>query len=64
MGVKFWPRVKYGLCAIIDSYDEFAEAIHKPYYLLCPIGGVIRSAKWELRYLDTGFFAWDSLIGV
>jgi hypothetical protein len=28
----------------------------KPYYILCPLGGVIRSAKRELRYLDAGFY--------
>lgn len=56
MGVKFWPRVKYGLCATSERYDALVEAMHKPYYLLCPLSGVIRSAKRELRYLDTGFF--------
>jgi hypothetical protein len=28
----------------------------KPYYIMCPLGGVIRSAKRELRYLDSGFY--------
>jgi hypothetical protein len=28
----------------------------KPYYLLCLLGGVVRSAKQELRWLDTGFY--------
>lgn len=28
----------------------------QPYWILCPLGGVIRSAKRELRYLDSGFY--------
>jgi hypothetical protein len=53
---KFWPKVKYGLCAISASYQELVSAMDKPYYILCPLGGVIRSAKRELRYLDSGFY--------
>ena len=53
---KFWPKVKYGLCANSDSYDSLVQAMWKPYYLLCLLGGVVRSAKQELRWLDTGFY--------
>jgi hypothetical protein len=53
---KFWPKVKYGLCANSDPYDSLVLAMTKPYYLLCPLGGVIRSAKREIRWLDTGFY--------
>ena len=53
---KFWPKVKYGLCANTSSYDSLVQAMHKPYHTICPLAGVIRSAKRELRYLDTGFF--------
>lgn len=30
--------------------------MHKSYRKLCPLGGVIRSAKRELHYFDTGFY--------
>ena len=30
--------------------------MHKPYFWMAPIGGLIRSARRELRYLDTGFY--------
>jgi hypothetical protein len=53
---KFWPKCKYGLCGNNASYDDLTAAMDKPYYLLCPLGGIIRSAKKELRYLDTGFY--------
>jgi hypothetical protein len=53
---KFWPKVKYGLCANNSPYDTLVRAMDKPYYILCPLGGVIRSAKREIRYLDSGFY--------
>jgi hypothetical protein len=53
---KFWPKVKYGLCANTAPYDTLVEAMHKPYWLLAPIGGLIRSARREIRFLDTGFY--------
>ena len=29
--------------------------MHKPFFWMAPLGGLIRSAKREVRYLDTGF---------
>jgi hypothetical protein len=46
---KFWPKVKYGLCGNNAPYSELVAAMDKPYRILCPLGGVIRSAKKELR---------------
>ena len=53
---KFWPKVKYGLCANTASFDELVGAMHKPYHLMCSVGGVVQSAKREIRYLDDGFY--------
>ena len=53
---KFWPKVKYGICANDAPYTDVVQAMHKPYYILCPLGGVVRSARRELRYLDSGFY--------
>eukprot|EP00956_Cyclotella_meneghiniana_P010715 scaffold14988_cov36-Cyclotella_meneghiniana.AAC.2 len=53
---KFWPKVRYGLCAIPAAYEDLVQAMHKPYHLMCSVGGVAQSAKRELRYLDTGFY--------
>ena len=52
----FWPKVKYGLCAVTAPYDKLVAAMHKPYHSMCSVGGVVQSAKRELRYLDTGFY--------
>jgi hypothetical protein len=53
---KFWPKVKYGLCASTCSWDDLIAAMQRPYYWLAPIGGLLRSARRELRTLDTGFY--------
>ena len=53
---KFWPKIKYGLCANTSTYEELVTVMHTPYYWMSPIGGLIRSAKHKLRYLDTGFY--------
>jgi hypothetical protein len=53
---KFWPKLKYGICANTCPYDELVVAMHRLYFWMAPIGGLIRSAKRELRFLDTGFY--------
>ena len=53
---KFWPKVKYGLCSNTASFQDLTSAMHRPYYRMAPIGGLIRSARRELRFLDTGFY--------
>ncbi len=53
---KFWPKIKYGLCANTSPLADLVSAMHRPYYWMAPIGGMIRSAKREIRYLDTGFY--------
>jgi len=55
MSKKFCPKLKYGLCANTYSYDELVDSMHKPFFWMAPLGGLIRSAKREVRYLDTGF---------
>jgi hypothetical protein len=52
----FWPKIKYGLCANTSPLEELVSAMHRPYYWMAPIGGMIRSAKREIRYLYTGFY--------
>eukprot|EP00804_Cyclotella_cryptica_P003924 CCRYP_016117-RA/>CCRYP_016117-RA protein AED:0.75 eAED:0.75 QI:0/-1/0/1/-1/1/1/0/1178 len=53
---KFWPKIKYGLCANTSSLADLMHAMHRPYYWMTPLGGMNRSAKREIRYLDTGFY--------
>ena len=53
---KFGPRIRYGLCANTSPFDSLIAAMYKPYHIMAPVGGLIRSAKKELRYLDSGFY--------
>jgi hypothetical protein len=53
---KFWPKIKYGLCTNTSTFQDLVAAMHKPYFWMAPIGGLIRSARRELRSLDTGFY--------
>ena len=53
---KFWPKLRYGLCANTSSFQDMVSAMHRPYFWMAPVAGLIRSAKRELRYLDTGFY--------
>ena len=53
---QFWPRVGYGLFSNTASFDRLSSCLKKEYWQLIPPGGVIRSAKAEIRQLDLGFF--------
>jgi hypothetical protein len=39
---KFWPKIRYGLCANHSSFDDLVHAMNKPYYWMAPMGGLIR----------------------
>jgi hypothetical protein len=42
---KFWPKVKYGLCANTSSLQDLSTSMHRQYFWMAPIGGLIRSAR-------------------
>jgi hypothetical protein len=39
--VQFWPRVGYGLCSSMVTLGELENALHKQYYQILPLGGVV-----------------------
>ena len=39
--VQFWPRVGYGLCSTMATYRELEQALHRQYYQILPLRGVI-----------------------
>jgi hypothetical protein len=53
--IQLWPRVAYGLGCSMASLGDLEEVMQKAYYMILPIGGVIRSAPKDLRMLDAGF---------
>jgi hypothetical protein len=56
---KCWPKIRYGLSANDSPYNYIVSAMNKPYYILCAVEGLVRSARREIRYLDGGFYGFD-----
>jgi hypothetical protein len=54
--VQFWPRVGYSLCSSTATLDELENALHKQYYQILPLGGVVQTTTVASRTIDTGFF--------
>ncbi len=54
--VQFWPRVGYGLCSTTATLSELEKALHKQYYQILPLGGVVRSTTVCSRTIDAGFY--------
>ncbi len=56
MEKQFWPRVSYGLCAVLATYRELSECLMKTYFGIHPQGGIRRTARRGIRQLDLGFY--------
>ena len=54
--VQFWPRVGYGLCSLTATYRELKECLHRQYYQVLPLCGIVRTAPVVCRTIDAGFF--------
>jgi hypothetical protein len=54
--VQFWPRVGYGLCSPTATYRELDQALHRQYYQILPLGGVVRHTTVASRTIDSGFY--------
>jgi hypothetical protein len=54
--VQFWPWIGYGLCSSTATLQELDRALHRQYYQILPLGGVIRTALVGSRTVDAGFF--------
>ncbi len=54
--VQFWPWVGYSLCNSMASYKELENALQRQYYLILPLGGVIRTAPLNCRMVDAIFY--------
>jgi len=50
--VQFWPQVGYGLCSTTATFRELEQALHRQYYQILPLGGVVRHTR--LRILWSG----------
>jgi hypothetical protein len=54
--VQFWPWVGYGLCSTTVTFSELEQALHRQYYQILPLGGVVRSAPVGSRTINTCFY--------
>jgi hypothetical protein len=54
--VQFWPRIGYGLCNSTATLEELDRALHRQYYQILPLGGVVRTTLVRSRTIDAGFF--------
>ena len=56
LGVKFWPRVSYGLCNNTATFNKLAECLMKPYGEIQRLGGFCLSVQRDLCLLTIGFY--------
>jgi hypothetical protein len=54
--VQFWPRIGYGLCSSTTTLQELGNALHRQYYQILPLGGIVRTTTVESRTIDAGFY--------
>ncbi len=54
--VQFWPRIRYGLCSSTASFQELDRALHRQYYQILPLGGIVHTTPVESQTIDAGFF--------
>jgi hypothetical protein len=54
--VQFWPRIGYGLCSLTATFHELEYALHRQYYQILPLCGVVRSTPVDSHLIDAGFF--------
>jgi hypothetical protein len=53
---QFWPRMGYGICNILATWDDLDQCLRRIYLQLVPRGGVRGSAAVPLHQLDRGFY--------
>jgi hypothetical protein len=54
--MKFWPRIRCGLCSSTANLCEFDRALHRQYYQILPLGGILCTTTAESRTIDAGFY--------
>jgi hypothetical protein len=54
--VQFWPRIGYGLCSSTATLQELEKTLHRQYYQILPLRGIVRTTTVESRTIDAGFY--------
>ena len=53
---QFKPKVLFAIGTVSAEFEALANALHREYYQLLPLGGIRRSVHKEIRYLGAGFY--------
>jgi hypothetical protein len=54
--MQFWPQVGYGLCSSTTTFAALEKALHRQYYQILPLGGVVQTTPVMSRTIDAGFY--------
>ncbi len=54
--VQFWPCIGYSLCSSTASFQGLDRALHRQYYQIPPLGGIVCTTPVESWTIDAGFF--------
>jgi hypothetical protein len=54
--VQFFPCVSYGICSSTASFKELEHALHRQYYQILRLGGVIHMTMVRSKAVDAGFY--------
>ncbi len=54
--VQICPRILYGICSSIATFDELSMALHQQYYHILPLGSVAHTTTVESRTINSGFY--------
>jgi hypothetical protein len=54
--VQFWPQVGCGLCSSTTIFAELEKALHRQYYQILPLSGVVRTTPMMSITIDAGFY--------
>jgi hypothetical protein len=54
--MQFWPRVGYSLCSSTATFAALEKALHRQYYQILLLGGVVQTTPVMSRTIDAGFY--------
>jgi hypothetical protein len=54
--MQFWPQVGYGLCSSTATFTALKKALHRQYYQILPLGGLVQTTPVMSRTINAGFY--------
>ena len=53
---QLWPKVGYGLCSVTAPWKELDDVLRIKWWQLVPMGGLRRTALFQIRDTNIGFY--------